>query len=98
LGQNERALDFLYGALVGVLGNFLVSSIVGIDESIFGNASSMAIGFWGFSFILSSLFFFYFTKQAMRRFLPQSDLSPFNWAILICIILGVVVIAFAALR
>jgi hypothetical protein len=92
--QNERAFDFFLGAIVGVLGNFVVSAIIELAQSSFANSSDSVISYWALMFMLSSIFFFQVVKIALRRFLGTQNISlrMFDTASGICFALGIFII------
>jgi hypothetical protein len=92
--QNERAFDFFLGAIVGVLGNFLVSTIIELAQNSFANVSSIVVIYWAGMFALSSIMFFQVMKMALRRFLDTQRISlrSLDIASLICLALGIFII------
>jgi len=92
--QNERAFDFFLGAMVGILGNFLVSSIIELAQSSFANSSDLVISYWAFMFAFSSICFFQVVKIALKRFLGTQNISLriFDIASVICFALGIFII------
>ncbi len=96
--KHERAFDFFLGAMVGVFGNLFVSTIIEIGESVFGNLSSTIVSYWALMFTMSSIFFFQFTKYAVKKYLTtQESLWSFDWASFSCLVLGIFVIIWALL-
>ena len=96
MAMQGKAQDFLYGIFVAIIGSLLVSCIIEIADNIFGNGFRLAIGYWGFMFIVSSIAFFQFSKRILKGYSVQkSYLKDFDRATIICTILGIIVIVFA---
>ncbi|MCJ7424265.1 hypothetical protein MUP01_08360 [Candidatus Bathyarchaeota archaeon] len=99
MATQGKAQDFVYGIFVAIIGSLLVSSIIEIDDNIFGNGSRLALGYWGFMFIVSSIAFFQVSKRILKGYSVQkSSLKGFDWATIICILLGIIVIVVAIAR
>lgn len=85
------AFSFYLGIMVGVIGNFLVSSIFEFSKAILEKANWNILFYWAIMFIVSSIAFFQTTKLAMGRFeIPPSLPQAFNIATVICIVLGII--------
>jgi hypothetical protein len=99
MATQGKAQDFVYGIFVAIVGSLFVSSIIEIDDNIFGNGSRLAIGWWGFMFIVSSIIFFQVSKKILKGYSVQkSSLKGFDWASIICFLLGIAVIVLAIAR
>jgi hypothetical protein len=92
----ERGKDFFYGIIDTIFGNFLVSSIIEYDNNVFVNGSRLAIGFWALMFMVSSIAFFQVTKLILRDFeFQKSTLQKFDFATIVCVLLGIIEIGYA---
>lgn len=97
MSQDRRQRDmftFFVGIMVGILGNFLVSTTIEIAKATFekGNISDI-LWYWALMFIISSVFTFQLTKWAVRRFgIAERELRAFDIATIILVLLGFFVI------
>lgn len=65
---SEPAASFYAGVMVGVLGNFFVSSVFGMVNAVFEGKPFGIFAYWTLGFIVSSALFFQVTKFIMERF------------------------------
>jgi hypothetical protein len=94
MNEKEKAIDFIYGIFVAIVGSLLVSSIIEFDNAVFGNWSSLVIGYWNFMFILSSFAFFQVSKIIIKKYgVKKSTLRAFDIGTIVCILIGIYVMA-----
>jgi len=94
--QNPRALDFFMGVAVGILGNFVVSSITEFANGVFENSPSHVLAFWGLMFMVSATSAFYITKVALIHHNMQRNLlAPFDFAMISSVAIGTYMMVYA---
>jgi len=89
--MKRDVLSFFVGIMIGILGNFLVSTAIEMSKAIF--EESNFLWYWALMFIFSSVFTFQLIKWAVRRLgIAQRELRAFDIATIILVLLGIFVI------
>ena len=83
-------LAFYLGIMVGVIGNFLVSSIFEFSKAMFERADGNMMLYGAIMFITSSIAFFQATKIALGQLGFRHPLRIFDVITIVCIVLGLI--------
>lgn len=98
IAQTERdAWTFFMGAIVGVEGSLLVTSIFEFAKLTLPNGVGYAVFYWGLVFLISSIVFFWLIKKTLVRIGINVSSRPFIVATAICIVLGIFMITLGIL-
>lgn len=89
----RETLSFYLGIMVGVIGNFLVSSIFEFSKAMFQRAEANMMLYGALMFIVSSVAFFQATKMALRLLNVEVSLRMFDVATIVCVVLGLIPLA-----
>jgi hypothetical protein len=96
MNRESEAFLFFVGIIIGVMGNFLVSTMVEMVNRLWQRIPYFdTLPYWAGLFIAASLIFFQLSKMAMRRLGIQHGLGAFDWACVFCTILGIIAIVVA---
>lgn len=95
-----KAFDFFMGVMVGIVGNFFVSSLIEMVKSLPSKDSAVFTAYWAGIFIASSILTFQFSKYTLKRLkvTPKRLLCYFDVGTLILVGLGIFVMLFALSR
>lgn len=96
--RNPDAWTFFMGAIVGVVGSFLVTSIFEFAKLTLPNGVGYAIFYWGLIFLISSTVFFWLIKKTLVRIGINVSSRPFIVVSTICILLGIFMITLGILQ
>jgi len=91
--NSKKETTFLFlGLTLGIIGNFLVSSVIELAKAITEKSPLNILLIWVILFIASSIAFFQPTKHILKSLDVTKSLWMFDVATLICIGLGILVL------